>query len=324
MRFYRAAYTAHPLRAVLANAFVREGSRLLLELGFWLGRFCGEQRKESSLRLTRWRLLKPFSGYLVSTVVETTLTALVRTGGAKLGRALRGDELTGAGYFWGEQLVFLLAAPAIVMLAGTARAAVESALERRHPTTPEDANENMREKKQQEDADRASGFYFFEAANNMGDAADRERFKKGVDFYKVLGVDEKAQGAEIKKAYRQLALKNHPDRVGSGALAQNTARDNMAVINEAYDVLINDNTRMQYDASRLFADTPDFLNKLDKLSPTKFAGVAAVGAVGAYLLAGVVSYAQFCSMFQMLADSGRGPLRGFSFLVVSPEEKPSA
>jgi len=33
-------------------------------------------------------------------------------------------------------------------------------------------------------------------------------------FYEILGVDKKAQGEQIRQAYRKLAAKNHPDRGG--------------------------------------------------------------------------------------------------------------
>ena len=52
-------------------------------------------------------------------------------------------------------------------------------------------------------------------------------------FYKILGVDEKSSKEEIKKAYRGLSLKHHPDR------NKNNAESNTLFqkINEAYDKL---------------------------------------------------------------------------------------
>ena len=53
------------------------------------------------------------------------------------------------------------------------------------------------------------------------------------DFYKVLGVEKNATAQEIKKAYRKLALKYHPDRNPG----DKTAEEKFRKVSEAYEVL---------------------------------------------------------------------------------------
>jgi curved DNA-binding protein len=63
------------------------------------------------------------------------------------------------------------------------------------------------------------------------------------DYYKTLGVDKKASTDEIKKAYRKLALKYHPDRNKSDPDAESKFKE----ISEAYAVLSDAEKRQQYD-----------------------------------------------------------------------------
>lgn len=62
------------------------------------------------------------------------------------------------------------------------------------------------------------------------------------DYYEVLNVSRNASKQEIKKAYRKLALKYHPDRNKSSG-----AEEKFKEISEAYAILSDDEKRMQYD-----------------------------------------------------------------------------
>ncbi|MFY7887775.1 MAG: DnaJ C-terminal domain-containing protein [Spirosomataceae bacterium] len=63
------------------------------------------------------------------------------------------------------------------------------------------------------------------------------------DYYKILSVDKKASQAEIKKAYRALAVKYHPDK----NLDDKAAEEQFKLVNEANEVLGNPEKRKQYD-----------------------------------------------------------------------------
>jgi len=64
-----------------------------------------------------------------------------------------------------------------------------------------------------------------------------------LDYYEVLEVSKDCSGAELKKSYRKLAMKYHPDRNPD----DKEAEDKFKVVNEAYQVLSDEEKRAIYD-----------------------------------------------------------------------------
>lgn len=93
-------------------------------------------------------------------------------------------------------------------------------------------------------------------------------FKNKKDYYKILGLDKKATKDEIKKAYKKLALKYHPDR-------NNGDESKFKEITEAYETLSDSQKRHEYDNpqfqiindSDLFRDNfPDIINQFHRMN----------------------------------------------------------
>ena len=80
----------------------------------------------------------------------------------------------------------------------------------------------------------------------------------GKNYYKTLGVERTATTEQIKKAYRRLAMKWHPDRNSENKAE---AESKFKEIGEAYSVLSDDTKRKQYD-----------LHGSDGLSSSSFSG----------------------------------------------------
>ena len=63
------------------------------------------------------------------------------------------------------------------------------------------------------------------------------------DYYEVLGLQKGASAEEIKKAYRKLAKENHPDLHPGDKACEERFKE----INEAYEILSDDDKRAKYD-----------------------------------------------------------------------------
>ena len=70
------------------------------------------------------------------------------------------------------------------------------------------------------------------------------------DYYKLLGVEREASASEIKKAYRKLAVKYHPDKNPG----DKSSEEMFKKISDAYNTLGNESKRNSYDNPNPFGD----------------------------------------------------------------------
>jgi len=86
-----------------------------------------------------------------------------------------------------------------------------------------------------------------DAENLMKEAINNNDRARNRDYYKILGVDKNASADEIKKAYRKMALKYHPDRNAESEESKTIAQRKFQDINDAYAVLSDPKKKQMFD-----------------------------------------------------------------------------
>ena len=117
------------------------------------------------------------------------------------------------------------------------------------------------------------------------------------DYYKILGIDKNASESDIKKAYRKLAKKYHPDLNPNNTKAQEKFKE----INEAYEVLGDADKKKKYDT---FGSSYDFSNG-QNFDPSQF-GFG--GRQYTYTTGSAEDFSDFFNMF----FGGTGASSGFN------------
>ena len=115
------------------------------------------------------------------------------------------------------------------------------------------------------------------------------------DYYEVLGLDKSADADAIKRAYRQLAKKYHPDLNPGDAEAEKNFKE----VNEAYDVLSDSDKRSKYDQYGHAA-----------FDPAAGAGAGGFGGFGGFGDFGDIFSSFFGGGFGGGGQRRNGPMRG--------------
>ncbi len=117
------------------------------------------------------------------------------------------------------------------------------------------------------------------------------------DYYATLGVSEKASQEEIKKAFRDLARKYHPDLAKSEDKAASESK--FKEINEAYEVLKDPEKRKKYDQLGSDWDKYDeeFFKRADAAGPRRYAASAGGSGEGFEYHFGGTGFSDFFEQF---------------------------
>ena len=81
----------------------------------------------------------------------------------------------------------------------------------------------------------------------INEANQKAESAKNRDYYQILGIDRNASADEIKKAYRKLALKYHPDRNSESEQSKKIAQRKFEDVSDAYSVLSDPKKKQMFD-----------------------------------------------------------------------------
>jgi DnaJ family protein C protein 7 len=81
----------------------------------------------------------------------------------------------------------------------------------------------------------------------LNDAKNKAEKARKRDYYAILGVDRNASEQEIKKAYKKMAMKYHPDRNAESEETKKMAEKKFIDVNDAYSVLSDPKKKSMYD-----------------------------------------------------------------------------
>jgi DnaJ-domain-containing protein 1 len=114
------------------------------------------------------------------------------------------------------------------------------------PLPPPDPNSAFMRKMKAATIERAIQAREAEERHANGETARPYNRKK--DYYAFLGIDKEASAAEVRRAFRRLSLKYHPDKVAhKSEEARREAAELFAALKEAHEVLGHEATRREYD-----------------------------------------------------------------------------
>lgn len=280
-------------RYVFESHAVDYTSMLLLEQAMFLRVYIREPR------LAR-RTLKSHLVATAMSLCEVAAGLTLRCVGAYVGSRVWRSE-AGMGAFWGEHLVHLVASRSAVRLVAAAGYAASVRVE---AWLPSDAAEEAAAEAEAEAEAQAHTHTRQEQEDIYGAGSD--------DYYTALGVAPAASTDEIKKAYRGLALKLHPDKMAAAPADERAAAAaKFKEVTQAYSILSDADKRRAFDRSRWARtdEPPQWMNRLQGLpKPARIVvtvGVAAGAVAGIFVAVGAQMYA----VFRIVTSPGRGAMR---------------
>ena len=121
----------------------------------------------------------------------------------------------------------------------------------------------------------------------LNDAKNQAEKARKRDYYAILGIDRNADEHEIKRAYKKMAMKYHPDRNSESEETKKMAEKKFIDVNDAYSVLSDPKKKRMYDQG------------VDPLNPEEASGGMHFGGDAS-------------KIFEMLFRDGGSPFGGFT------------